>query len=71
VTFKLAADCRYTPDFMVFMCDGTIEFHETKGFMREDARVKLYTAAAQWPYFKFVIVKRLGHGWTFKDVPID
>lgn len=30
-TFKLAADCRYTPDFVVLANDGVMEVHEIKG----------------------------------------
>ena len=32
VTLKIAADCRYTPDFMVVNKDLEVEFHEVKGF---------------------------------------
>lgn len=31
ITFKLAADTRYTPDFIVMRHDGTLECHEVKG----------------------------------------
>lgn len=54
VTFKLGDDCRYTPDFMVIDPTGLISFHETKGFMRDDALVKLKVCAAQFP-FKLVL----------------
>ena len=57
VTLKLAHDTRYTPDFMVIGRFGAVEFYETKGFMRDDARVKLQTAASMFPYFKFYLVQ--------------
>lgn len=56
LTVKLADDTRYTPDFVVMLADGSIECHETKGFMRDDAHVKIKVAAAQFP-FKFRMFK--------------
>lgn len=59
ITLKLADDCRYTPDFDVVTAAGELEMHETKGFMRDDARVKLKVAARSFP-FRFVLVKKTG-----------
>lgn len=59
---RLADKTFYTPDFMVLDPDGSIEFHEVKGFWEEDARVKIKVAAAQFP-FVFVAVKRVKGGW--------
>ena len=62
-TFKLADGCRFSPDFMIQLPDGTLELHETKGsYQRDDARVKAKIIAAQLP-FKFIIMaytKKLG-----------
>lgn len=64
--------CTYTPDFIVTLLDGTVEYHETKGFMREDAAVKVKLAASQHPEARFLIVtyknKRLG--WQYKEIPL-
>lgn len=49
-TFKLAHDCRYTPDFAVLLRDGSIELHECKGHMEDDALVKLKVAARMLPF---------------------
>lgn len=49
----------YTPDFRIIATDGTVEFHETKGFMREAARVRLLVAATTHPY-RFFLVKNKG-----------
>lgn len=49
--------CTYTPDFMVQLPDGTIEFHEVKGRWEDDARVKIKVAADKWP-FRFVAVTK-------------
>jgi len=48
--FKLAPLTFYTPDFMVIAADGVIEFHETKGFWEDDARVKIKVFAALYPF---------------------
>ncbi len=62
VTFKLAKDTRYTPDFAVMLPDGLMQFHEVKGFWREDAKVKIKVAAAMFP-FEFIAIKRENGEW--------
>ena len=68
-TFKLAEDCRYTPDFAVWLADGSMEYVDAKGGgpMDEKSRVKVKCAAEKFPQFVFVIEKRLpkklGGGW--------
>lgn len=49
----LADRCSYLPDFFVVNADGAPEFHETKGFWRDDARVKIKVAAETFPCFNF------------------
>lgn len=70
LTFKLAPDLRYTPDFLILFADGSLECHEVKGFMREDAAIKLKLAAQLFP-FKFVLVRKLaareGGEWSFVE----
>ena len=39
MTFRLADDTRYTPDFAVMLADGQMEIHETKGHWEDDAKV--------------------------------
>jgi hypothetical protein len=48
----------YNPDFFVISSDGEPQFHETKGFMRPNARTKLYTCAEQYWMFCFYLVTR-------------
>ena len=56
---RLADKTFYTPDFRVIDLDGAVEFHETKGFMRDDAVVKIKVAAETHPYvFKLIFFKR-------------
>lgn len=55
---RLADKTFYHPDFLVMLADGTLEVHETKGFMRDDANVKLKVAASQFPFvFRLVMWK--------------
>jgi len=66
----LAYRTTYTPDFRVLMNDDSIEYHETKGFMRDDAAVKLKVAAMLYPQFVFRLVKWDNKkGWNIKQVP--
>lgn len=68
---RLADKTFYTPDFAVMAADGVLEMHEVKGFMMEDAAVKVKCAADQYP-FRFFIVrakpKRDGGGFSIKGV---
>lgn len=69
-TFKLAQDCRLTPDFVVMMPDGVLELHEVKGFWEGDAIVKAKVAAEKFP-FRFIAVskraKKHGGGWNVRE----
>jgi len=69
--FKLAKRTYYTPDFRVILPDHVVQFHETKGFWTDDARVKIKVAAALHPY-QFIAVFKLpqkkGGGWRLEPV---
>ena len=66
MTFKLADDTRYTPDFIVMLADGQLQAHEVKGYWTDDARVKIKVAAALFP-LEFIAIrkktKKDGGGW--------
>jgi len=68
-TFKLADNCRYTPDFAIWLADGTKEFVDVKGGgpIDDKSRVKVKVAAKEFPEYTFVIEQRLakkhGGGW--------
>lgn len=64
---RLANKTFYHPDFLVMLTDGSLEIHETKGFMRDDANVKLKVAAAQFP-FVFRLVKKKGKTWKITTI---
>lgn len=71
VTLKIGNDCRYTPDFCVVANDRIVEMHETKGFFRDDSKVKIKVAADLFP-FRFFLVQRLpkkkGGGWQIQRI---
>lgn len=67
MTLKLAKDTRYTPDFIVMAKDGELQMHEVKGFMRDDAAVKLKVAAAKFP-FRFILARSIKGSWEITDV---
>lgn len=64
--FRLAVKTFYTPDFMVLTQHSFIELHEVKGFMQEDANVKIKVAASIYP-FKFILVRKRKGGWHLED----
>lgn len=66
VKLRLADNTFYTPDFVVYSTDGTVEFHETKGFWEDDARVKIKVAAAQFP-FRFYGIQFKKKEWITED----
>lgn len=57
VALRLADRTTYNPDFYLMLPDGSIGFHETKGFWRDDARAKIKMAAEQFPEWFFVAVQ--------------
>jgi len=65
----LANNCTLTPDFMIQDLDGSICFHETKGFMREDALLKLKFFVQIYPFDMYLITKEKVHGgYAWKKV---
>ena len=69
--FKLAPDCTYEPDFLVFMANSTIEFHEVKGgYITDDGMVKVRIAAQRFPFFRFILYQYDRRGCKIKELPI-
>lgn len=68
IKLRLADDAWFTCDFAVWV-NGAMEFHETKGFMREAAAVRLKTAAEQYPQFVFRLVRLVKGSWNITEVP--
>jgi len=74
VTLKLGPDCRYTPDFVVMLKDGSLECHDVKGrkgssyWAEEDATIKIRTAVAMFPFRFFIDWPARGYGWDSKEI---
>jgi len=57
VKFRLADKTWYTPDFLVMQNDGALELHELKGWMEEDANVKLKVTSETYWMFRVMLVR--------------
>ena len=68
IKIRLAKKCYYTPEFHVIDQNGQHEFHEVKGFWRDDARVKIKVAAEQCRWAQFVVVTCTKNAFKFEDV---
>ena len=58
--------CFYYPDFLVIYKDR-FEFHETKGFCRDDALVKIKVAAKLFPWFRFKMIFYTKRQWITRE----
>jgi hypothetical protein len=67
VKLRLAPKTFLTVDFFLMLANGDLEAHEVKGFMEEDARVKLKVAAALYP-FTFKLVRLVDRAWNITEV---
>lgn len=74
MTFRIADDCRYTPDFVVCDFNGRLKCIDIKGSKRkksdgsttywceEDAKIKIKVAAKKFPFFDWSIYHPLPNG---------
>jgi intracellular sulfur oxidation DsrE/DsrF family protein len=65
--FRLADRTFYTPDFNVMLSNFEMEMHEVKGFMEDDAAVKIKVVAEIYP-FRFFLAHRVRKQWDIKEV---
>ncbi len=68
IKLRLADKTFYTCDFAVMNSACVIEMHEVKGFMTDDANVKIKVAADQYP-FQFYIIKKSKFFWN--KIPVS
>lgn len=68
IKLKLAPNTFLTPDFGVMLANGEMQFRETKGFMEDDAAVKLKVAAETYWMFRFILVTKSGGNWSEKEI---
>ena len=65
VKLRLADKTWYCPDFLVWFTGAeTPDFHEIKGFERDDAIVKFKCAAELFHRFRFKMIKRVNGEWV-------
>jgi hypothetical protein len=59
-TFELSIEGRvgrfYTPDFRVVFPDGSVEYHEVKGYMDDRSKAKIEHMAVDHPDVRLVVV---------------
>lgn len=70
VNLKIADKCRYLPDFMVMLADGTMQFVDVKSPAPIDPKslVKIKVAAKLFPMWRFVIAqKQKGGGFNVRE----
>lgn len=67
IALRLADRTFYHPDFIVMENNGVIRIDETKGFMRDDANVKLKVAASLFP-FVFRLIRKKGKVWDIRTI---
>lgn len=65
---RLADKTWYTPDFVCMCPDGILRVYETKGFMRDDAAVKIKVAADQYWWWRFHLVTKSKGQWSVKHI---
>jgi len=68
IKFRLADNTFFTVDFAVMRSDGVMEMHEVKGFMLDDANVKIKVAASLYPFVFKVIRKGRGGSWQVTEI---
>ena len=68
IKLKLADNTTYTCDFFTLSHGGKLVGREVKGFMRDDASVKIKVAAREFRWIQFLIVKKTKNGWVHKEV---
>jgi hypothetical protein len=56
----------FKADFFVLTSDDELQVHETKGYEREAAVLRLKVAAGMYP-FSFFMVKKNGSGWDYEE----
>lgn len=70
MNLRLAPRTYLRIDFNVVLADGTLSMQDVKGFVEDDALVKLKVAAELFP-FQFLIVKAANRQmtqWTFQEI---
>jgi hypothetical protein len=68
---RLAGRTTYRPDFVGVMVASQLpvpQIYEVKGFMRDDAAVKIKVAAETFPWLAFFLATRIKRRWELRSV---
>ena len=68
IKFKLCNGVTYCPDFVVVQHHGHMVCYETKGFMRDDAAIKIKMAAKEFPNFTWILVWKKDRQWKTQTI---
>jgi len=69
--FRLADNTFFTPDFSVMLANRELQCYEVKGFMMDDANVKIKVAASLYPLAFFLVrvrPKKDGGGFSITEI---
>jgi len=66
--FKLCNGVTYCPDFVVVQHAGHMICYETKGFMRDDAAIKIKMAAKEFPNFTWILAWKESNEWKTQTI---
>lgn len=64
---KMGTNC-YKPDFKVFLRDGSIEYHEVKGYMDSKSKTKLKRMKKYHPKLKVVLIEKKEYNSLLKNM---
>jgi len=66
INLRIGENCFYKPDFLVMMKSGLLELRETKGWMTDDALVKIRAVSEKYP-FPIKVVKLVKGSWDIRE----
>lgn len=66
VNLRIGENCFYKPDFLVMTKESVLELHEIKGWMAEDALVKMRAIADKYP-FPLKMFKLVKGSWEVRE----
>lgn len=58
----------YKPDFKIFNNNGTIEYHEIKGWMDNRSKTKIKRMRIYYPKIKLIVIEKVGYNDLVKKV---
>jgi hypothetical protein len=67
INFRLGDGATYKPDFGIMLANFELEMHETKGWWREAARIRIKCAASLYPFRFIGVTHDKERGWEFEE----